>query len=58
MLELRRSINNISGDKCLYSINKYCHDTGRPFKGAWLKDRESIANFFSARIYMKVIDNH
>ena len=36
---------------------KYCHDTGRPFKGAWLKDRESTANFFSARIYMKVIDN-
>ena len=39
----------------LYSI-KYCHDTGWPFKGAWLKDRESTANFFSARIYMKVID--
>ena len=36
---------------------KYCHDTGRPFKEAWLKDRESTANFFNARIYMKVIDN-
>ena len=47
----------ISGDNCLYSI-KYMlvlSRTGRPFKGAWLKDCESVANLFSARIYMKVI---
>ena len=28
----------------LYNI-KYCHDTGQPFRGAWLKDREGTANF-------------
>ena len=24
------------------ALIKYCHDTGRPFKEAWLNDREAL----------------